>query len=198
MKLAELPKIKSIKEIQKYKLPHPETIFIFNFKKQEKEIDKFSKNKENITIRTEKKGDTDFCPHFLRCPRNKVKPFVKKITSEGYVAILQKYLPIRKNRILSGNVLILKNHILMELMGVGPLTWLNREGRIEEQIKFKKDNLKEVEHSGKRLVNKKRLVNILKMVKNIPPYRILEFTLLSEGPFFWQIKEDKTAKKLES
>ncbi len=198
MKLAKFSKIKSIKEIQKYKLPHPKTIFIFNFRKQKKEIDEFLKNKENITIRTDKKGDTDFCPHILRCPKNKAKPFIKKVTGKGYAAILQEYLPIRKNRILSGNILILKNHILMELMGVGPLTWLNREGRMEEQIKFRKDNLKEVEHLGKRLVGKKKLVNIVKMVKNMPPYKILEFTLRLEGPFFWQIKEDKTAKVLES
>ena len=198
MKSAEFLKIKSIKEIQKYKLPCPETIFVFNFKRQEKEIDKFLKNKENITIRTDKKGKTDFCPHILRCSKNKAKPFIKEITAKGYAAILQQYLPIRKNRILSGNILILKNHILMELMGVGPLTWLNREGRMEEQVKFRKNNLREVEHSGKKLVGRKKLVNIVKMVRNIPPYKILEFTLRSEGPFFWQIKEDKTSKLLES
>ena len=79
MKSAEFQKIKSIKEIQKYKLPYPKTIFIFNFRKQKKEIDKFLKNKENITIRTDKKGKTDFCPHILRCPKNKAKPFIKKI-----------------------------------------------------------------------------------------------------------------------
>jgi len=198
MQLKGFKKIEGIKELQTYNLPIPDTIFIFNFKKQEKEIDKFLKNKENITIRTDKRGNTDFCPHILRCPKSKAKPFIKKITAKGYATILQEYLPIRKNRILSGNILILKNHILMELMGVGPLTWLNREGRVEEQIKFRKDNLKEVEHLGKRLVRKKKLVNIVKMVKNIPPYKVLEFTLRLEGPFFWQIKEDKTAKLLES
>jgi len=197
MKLDGFKKIESIKKLQKYNLPIPETIFIFNLKKQEKEIEKFLKNKEIVTIRSDKKGSTDFCPHNLRCPKNKVKPFIKKITKNGYAVILQKYLPIRKNRILSGNILILKNHILMELMGVGPLTWLNREGKIKEQIKFKKDNLNEMEQSGKKLVKKKKLINIARLVKNIPPYNILEFTLLSEGPFFWQIKEDKTAKQLD-
>ena len=198
MQLKGFKKIGGIKELQIHNLPIPDTIFIFNSRKQEKEIDKFLKNKENITIRTDKRGNTDFCPHILRCPKNEAKPFIKKITAKGYAAILQEYLPIRKNRILSGNILILKNHILMELMGVGPLTWLNREGRVEEQIKLRKGNLKEVEHLGKRLVEKKKLVNIVKMVKNIPPYKILEFTLRLGGPFFWQIKEDKTAKVLES
>jgi hypothetical protein len=197
MKLEGLKKIEGIKKLQKYNLPMPETIFIFNFKKQEKEIEKFLENKKIITIRSDKKGNTDFCPNDLRCPKNKTKAFIKKITKNGYAVILQEYLPIRKNRIFSGNILVLKNHIIMELMGVGPLTWLNREGKMKEQIKFKKDNLRELEHSGRKLVRKKKLINIAKLVKNIPPYKILEFTLLLKGPFFWQIKEDKTSKRLD-
>lgn len=190
-------KIEGIKKLQKYNLPIPETIFIFDFKKQEKEIEKFLKDKEFITIRSDKKGSTDFCPCSLRCPRNKAKIFIKEIIRKGYTAILQRYIPIRKNRILSGNILILKNNILMELMGVGPLTWLNRKGKLDEQIRFRKDNLHELEHRGKKLAEKRKLINIAKLVKNIPPYKILEFTLISEGPFFWQIKEDRTAKRLD-
>lgn len=197
MKPDGFKKIESIKKLQRYNLPIPETIFIFNFGKQEKEIEKFLKDKEFITIRSDKKGGADFCPCSLRCPRNKAKSFIKEVIRKGYAAILQRYIPIRKNRILSGNILILKNHILMELMGVGPLTWLNRKGKLEEQVRFRKDNLYKLERWGKKLVEKKKLINIVKLVKNIPPYKILEFTLISEGPFFWQIKEDKTAKQLE-
>ncbi len=197
MKPDGFKKIESIKKLQRYNLPIPETIFIFNFGKQEKEIEKFLKDKEFITIRSDKKGGADFCPCSLRCPRNKAKSFIKEVIRKGYAAILQRYIPIRKNRILSGNILILKNHILMELMGVGPLTWLNRKGKLEERVRLRKDNLYKLERWGKKLVEKKKLINIVKLVKNIPPYKILEFTLISEGPFFWQIKEDRTAKQLE-
>ena len=190
-------KIESIKALQKYNLPTPETIFIFDFEKQKKEIEDFLKKKKFITVRSDKKGGTDFCPHNLRCPRNQAKPFIKGIVKKGYAAILQRYIPIKKNRILSGNILVLKNHLLMELMGVGPLTWLNREGQMGERIKFTKSNLKEVEHSGRALAKKNKLISIAKLVKNVPPYKILEFTLTRDSPFFWQIKDDKTTRRLE-
>lgn len=198
MKLAEFPKIKSIKEIRKYDLPYPETIFVFNFNRQEREIDDFLKNKEFVDIRTDTRRKTDFCPSSLRYPKSKAKAFIKKVTKKGYAAILAEYVPIRKGRVASGNILVLKNHLLVELIGKGPLTLLNRRGRLAEQIKFRKDNLKEVEHSGKRLIKRKKLLNIVRMAKNLPHYKILEFTLLSKGLFFWHIREDKTAKILES
>ncbi len=197
MKPVKFLKIEGIKEIQRYKLPHPETIFIFDFKKQEKEIDDFLKDKKIITIRSDREGATDFCPNYLRCPRGRVKQFVKKITTKRFAAILQQYIPIKKNRIISGNVLTFKNHLLMELMGPGPLTLLNREGRIDEGVKFRKDRFRQVEHFGKRLVKQKALRKIANMVKSIPSHKILEFTLMSEGIYFWQIKDDKTAQKLD-
>jgi len=191
-------KIESIKELERYGLPFPETIFVFDFKKQEAEIDDFLKDKGFITVRSDKPGETDFCPHWLRCPRPKAKEFVKKVMGRGYAAILQYYLPIKKNRILSGNILTLENHIVMELMGVGPLTELNREGEMAEQIKFAKSDLKEIKHFGKRLIPARELAKIAALAKNIPPYRILEFTLRKEGVFFWQIRHDLTAKILDS
>ncbi len=163
-------KVESIKKLIRYDLPIPKTIFIFDFKKQEKEIDNFLKNREIVTIRSDKEGKTDFCPHYLRCPRAKAKKFIKKLTAKDYAVILQAYVFIRTKRI-SGNILTLKNHILMELMGLGPLTWLNREGRVEERLKFKRHNFKLVEHAGKKLVRRKKLINILRTVKDIPPYR---------------------------
>lgn len=198
MKFEGFKKIESIRKLQKYKLPTPETIFIFDFKKQEKEIDDFLKGKEFITVRSDKKGRTDFCPCDLRCPRSRAKAFIGKIIGKGYAAILQRYIPIRKNRLLSGNILVLKNEILLELMGSGPLTLLNRKGKLEEQIRLKKDKFYEISHQGRRLIGKKNLINLAKLVRNVPPYTILEFTLVKEGPFFWQIKEDKTAKLLEN
>lgn len=190
-------KIESIKRIKNYHLPHPETIFIFKFDEQEKEIDSFLKDKKIVTIRTDKKGYSDFLPCYLRCPKSKVKEKIKELSAKNYAVILQNYIPIRKDRKVSGNILILKKDILVELMGKGPLTWLNREGKIEERLRLKKNNLKEIEHFGKRLIKKRELADILKLVKNIKPYKVLEFSLSSGVPYFWQIKDDKTAKKLD-
>jgi len=195
MKFDGFKKIESIKKLQNYNLPIPETIFIFNFKKQEKEIEKFLKNKKIVTIRSDKKGSTDFCPLIIGCQKNKAKSLIKKINSKGYVVILQQYVPVRSR--VSGNILILKKHILAELMGTGALSLMNREGKIEEQIKFKKKDLTEVSHFGKQLIKKRDLTNILKMVKKIPVYHLIEFTLRRDELYFWQIKEDKTAKQLE-
>ena len=195
MKFDGFKKIESIKKLQNYNLPIPETIFIFNFKKQEKEIEKFLKNKKIVTIRSDKKGSTDFCPLIIGCQKNKAKSLIKKINSKGYAVILQQYVPVRSR--VSGNILILKKHILAELMGTGALSLMNREGKIEEQIKFKKKDLTEVSHFGKQLIKKRDLTNILKMVKKIPVYHLIEFTLRRDELYFWQIKEDKTAKQLE-
>ena len=195
MKFDGFKKIESIKKLQKYKLPIAQTIFIFDFKKHEKEIEKFLKNKKLVTIRSDKKGSTDFCPLIIGCPKNKAKSLIKKISSKGYAVILQKYVPVRSKA--SGNILILKKHILVELIRTGALSLMNREGKIEEQIKFKKRDLTEVSHFGKRLIRKQDLINILKMVKKLPVYKLIEFTLRRDGLYFWQIKEDKTAKQLE-
>jgi len=195
MKFDGFKKIESIKKLQKYKLPIPQTIFISDFKKQEKEIDKFLKDKKIVTIRSDKKGRTDFCPLVIGCPKNKAKSLIKKISSRGYAVILQKYVPLKSR--VSGNILILKKHILAELMGTGALSLMNREGKIEEQIKFKKKDLTEVSHFGKRLIRKQELIKIVKMVKKLPVYKVIEFTLRRDGLYFWQIREDKTAKQLE-
>ncbi len=190
-------KIESIKELQKYRLPVARSIFVFNFRKQEKEIDRFLKNKKFITIRTDKKGYSDFLPCHIRYPGNKAKEKIKELVAKKYAVIFQNYIPLRKDREVSGNILILKKDFMVELMGKGPLTWLNREGKIDERIRLKKNNLREVYHSGKRLIKKRELTGVLKLVKNIKPYKILEFSLVSGIPYFWQIRDDKTAKKLD-
>lgn len=85
----------------------------------------------------------------------------------------------------------------MELIRSGAVSRLDREGKIEEQVKFRKKDLKEVEHFGKRLVKSVVLRNIAKIIKNIPPFKILDFVLMENGPYFYQIQDDKTAKELE-
>ncbi|MBI4101615.1 MAG: hypothetical protein HY443_01455 [Candidatus Nealsonbacteria bacterium] len=193
--LKELKKVKSIEELKRCGLPIPETIFIFDFEKQEKEIDDFLVNKRIVTIRSDKENQTDFCPHRLRCERNNLKSFVKQLNATGYVAILQRYVPIRRDRV-SGNILILKNRVLVELMGTGPLTALNRDGKVLEQITLDK-SLKEINHFGVRLISRKEITGILKKIKNFPLYKILEFTLRPERVYFWQIRDDQSAKSLE-
>lgn len=189
-------KIEGIKEALKYKLPVSKTIFILDFKKQEKEIDNFIKDAKYIAIRSDSKNGSDFCPHDLKCASNKAKEFIRELNLHGYAVILQEYIPWEGD-IASGNILILEQHIILELMGEGPLIWLNRDGAIAERIRFKKNNLEEVDHFGKRLIAKKDLTNLLKMVKNIPIYKIIEFTLRPEGLYFWQIRDDQTAKEIE-
>ncbi len=196
IRIGKFKKIEGVKEIKKYGLPMAETIFIFNFEKQEKEIDAFLKSKKIVTIRSDKSGGADFCPCWLGCPKNKAKPIIKQLIGKGYAVLLQKYVPIMKE-IFSGNTLILKKHILMELMKEGPLVWLNRDGLVEEQIKFRKRDLKEMKHFGKRITKKKDLNKVLKMINHLPSFKIVEFTLRPEGLYFWQMRDDKTAKRLK-
>jgi len=189
-------KIKGIKEIERHKLPFSKTIFIFNYEKQEKEIDEFIRGKVYVSVRSDSIKGQDFCPHNLKCPADKVREFVKELNSDGYAAIIQEYLPWEGDK-ASGNILILKKYILVELMGEGPLIWLNRDGQTEEQILFTKDAFREVKHWGKRLIANADLIKTLKMVKNLPLYKLIEFTMRPEGIYFWQIRNDKTAEEID-
>lgn len=195
-KLNRFKKIKSIKDLEKYGLPTPKTIFIFDFKKQKKEIEDFIKNRDHVMIRSDKENDIGLFPHNLTCPQNEALKLIKKLTLKNYAVILQEYVPWQDDKI-TGNILILRNNILIELMKGGPSTLLNREGRVDEYKKIKKDNLREIERFGKRIIKKKDLNNILRMVKHLPPYKIIEFSIGPGWLYFWQIRDDKTAKKLE-
>lgn len=198
--MEKFKKIKGIKEVQKYGLPIPETIFIFDFKKQEKELDNFLKGKEYVAIRSDKENGLDFCPHNLRCSRDKAKKLIRDLISKGFAVILheQNHIPFGedKNKV-SGNILILKEYMLIELMRGEPLILLNRDGKVDEHIEIKKDDLREIKHLGERVIKKETLNKILKMIKDIPPYKIVEFTIAPDWLYFWQIKDDKTAAQLE-
>jgi len=199
-KLDKFKKIKGIKEVQRYGLPLPETIFIFDFEKQEKELNNFLKDREYVAIRSDKENGLDFCPHNLRCPRDKAKKLIKDLILKGFAIILheQNHIPLGKDQNkVSGNILILKKYMLIELMRGEPLILLNRDGKVDEHIKVDKNNLKEVKHFGERIIKEETLNKILKMVKPIPPYKIVVFTIAPDWLFFWQIRDDKTAKKLE-
>jgi len=195
-KLSNFKKIEGNKNLEKYSLPAPATIFILDLKKQEKEIDDFLKNRDIVMIRSDKEVDMSFCPHNLNCPKAKAKKFIEELVSKGYAAILQEHVPSEEDK-LSGNILIFKKNILMELMEGGPLTLLNREGKLDEYIKIRRNDFKETEHFGKRLITKEDLGRVLKLIKKVPPFKILEFSIGQDWLYFWQIRDDKTAKELK-
>jgi hypothetical protein len=189
-------KIEGQKEVKKYGLPMSDTHFIFSYKKQEKEINDFLSNKKFVSIRTDSKINPDFCPHDLKCPVSKAKEFIKDLNSKKYAVILSEFIPWIGDKV-SGNILVLKNFYVIELMGEGPLVWLTREGRVDEWAVFQKNDLSEVRHSGKRIVPKKEIQKILDLIKNIPLYKIIEFTLRPEAVYFWQIRNDKSSSQVE-
>lgn len=197
MKSDKFLKIASLKKLMKYGLPIPETLFVFNFEKQEKEIDEFLKGKKFISVRSDKEGDSRFCPNFPKCQKSKAKPIIRKIINKGYAVILHEYLPTYKRRIAAGHILTLRNHILMELVGSGPVSRVDREGEIEEYLVIRKADLTETQHFGRRLINKRVLKNIVRLVGIIPPFKVLDFALIKRGPYFYQIQDDKTSKTID-
>jgi len=196
MKFDKLPKIESLKRLKRYGLPIPETLFIFDFKKQEKEIDEFLRGKKEISIRADRVDDSQFCPSIPRCPVNKAKSLCKKINGQGYVVILHEYFPLKKGRIACGHILTLKKYIIFELVDRGAVSRLDREGEVEEIVKLRKKDLAESEHFGRRTAKRSALKKVAVLVKNIPCFKILDFTLMESGPYFYQIQDDETASRL--
>jgi len=196
MKFDNLPKIESLQRLVRYGLPIPATLLVFDCGKQEKEIDAFLRGKKHVSIRADKMNDSQFCPSIPRCPSAKAKSFCRKISKQGFTVILHEYFPLRKGRIACGHVLTLKEHILFELVDRGAVSRLDREGEVEEIIKFRKSDLAEAEHSGKRTASPAALKKIARLVRNIPCFKILDFTLMESGPYFYQIQDDETASRL--
>jgi hypothetical protein len=196
MKFENLPKVKSLKRLIRYKLPIPETLFIFDFKKQEKEIDKFLSGKREVSIRSDRAENSQFCPSVSRCPINKAKLFCRKINKQGYTVILHEYLPMKKNRLACGHILTLKDQILFELVDRGAVSRLDRQGEVAEIIRFRKKDFVEIEHFGQRIVSKSALKGIYPLIKDVPPFKVLDFTLLKRGVYFYQLQDDRTASRL--
>lgn len=196
MKSDRLPKIKSLERLKRYGLPIPETLFIFNFKKQEKEADEFLKGKRFVSIRADKVGGSQFCPSVPRIEAGKAKSLCRKINSQGYIVILHEYFPLKKGRIACGHIMTLRGQIVFELVDRGAVSRLDREGEVKEIIKIRKKDLVETEHFGKRTASRKSLRKLALLVKNIPCYKILDFTLMEKGPYFYQIQDDETARRL--
>jgi len=195
--LSVFKKIKGIKDLEIYGLPTPETIFIFDFKKQEKEIDTFIRNRDRLMIRSDRENDLDFCPHNLTCPQKEAKNFIGGLISKNFAVILQECIPWQEDKI-SGNILTLRKDLIIELMKGGPLILLNRDGQVDAYIKVRREKPKKMKYSGGKIIEKQDLENILKMVERLPPYKIVEFSIGPDWLYFWQIRDDKTAKELEA
>jgi hypothetical protein len=190
-------KIGSIIQMQKLGLPTPETVFVFDAEKQEAEIDGFLKNREFVMIRSDKKDSAGKCPNYLGCPKSEAKDFVKKLNAEGFAAILQEHVPF--NTTASGNIMLLKRRMIVELMEGGPLTKLNRHGELDEHIRMERFNgRREIHHSGKRILPRNILKRVLDSVEYLPlENKIVEFAVAPDWLFFWQIRDDRTSAMLE-
>lgn len=195
--MQDFQKIQSIMEIQRLGLPTPETIFVLDCEKQDNEIESFLADKDFVMIRSDKKG-ASFCPNNLKCPKHTAKEFIRELNKDGYAAILQEHVPWHDTQI-SGNILLLKNHIIIEVMQGGPLTRMNRYGEMHEHIKIERFNdCKEVYRFGKRVLPEEIMQKIVKMVENLPfSYRIVEFAVAPNWLYFWQIRDDESSKMLE-
>ncbi len=191
-----MEKIKNILEIKNLNLPMPETVFVFDLRKQEKEIEEFINGKEFVMIRSDKKGNRNNCPHNLKCHANNAKSFIEKLNKEGFVAILQEHVPF--NAFFSGNVLLLKNKIIIEVMEGSPLTLMNRYGKVDEHLQIERFTRKEIKHYGKRVLTRNIFEKILNLVEYLPiENKILEFAVGPDWFYFWEIRDDKTGKMLK-
>lgn len=195
--MQEFSKINSIIQLQRLGLPTPETVFVFDAEKQEAEIENFLRNRELVMIRSDRKDSEGRCPHNLACPKHETKRFIKKLNSEGYAAILQEHVPF--NAYASGNILLLKSKMIIELMEGSPLTKLNREGKLDEHIVLERFyRRREIHHHGKRILPRNILKKILDLVEYLPlENKIVEFAVAPDWMFFWQIREDKTGGMME-
>lgn len=194
---ADFAKINSIIQIRKLGLPTPQTVFVYDAEKQDAEIDGFLKNRELVMIRSDKSGCEGKCPHNLKCPKREAKEFIKKLNAEGFAAILQEHVPF--NAFASGNIMLLKNKMIIEMMEGSPLTKLNREGKLDEHIRMERfGGRREIRHHGKRLLPRNILKKVLDLVEYLPlENRIVEFAVAPDWMFFWQIRDDKTGGMLE-
>lgn len=190
-------KINSIVQLQRLGLPIPNTVFIFDAGKQDAEIDGFLNNRELVMIRSDKDGCAGKCPHNLKCSKSEAKSFIRKLDSEGYAIILQEHVPF--NTTASGNIMLLKNKMIIEMMEGSPLTKLNRYGKLDEHIVMGRFNgRKEIRHSGKRLLARNILKKVLDLVEYLPfENKIVEFVVAPDWLFFWQIRDDRTSAMLE-
>ncbi|MBU3958114.1 MAG: hypothetical protein KKB25_03490 [Nanoarchaeota archaeon] len=190
-------KISSIMQIQRLGLPSPETVFVYDAETQEAEIEDFLKDREFVMIRSDKKDSAGKCPHNLKCPKREAKEFIKKLNAEGFAAILQEHVPF--NAFASGNIMLLKNKMIIEMMEGSPLTKLNREGKLDEHIRMERfGGRREIRHHGKRLLPRNILKKVIDLVEYLPlENRIVEFAVAPDWMFFWQIRDDKTGGMLE-
>ncbi|VVB74206.1 Uncharacterised protein [Candidatus Tiddalikarchaeum anstoanum] len=193
--LENYEKIQGIIKLQKLKLPTPSTVFVADYEIQEQEINEFLLGREYVMIRSEKIGQSTHCPRNLKCPVFEAKKFITELNKDNYVAIVQDYIPL--NNLYSGNILLLNNSFIIEAMQGGPVSKLNREGKVDIHLRINKEG-KVIFKQGIELIPSSDISRIIGLVKDLPlKFHILEFSAGPDWFYFWHAKEDATSAKLE-
>ena len=188
-----MKKVESIVKLKSLGLPTPPTIIIKNFEEQLNEINNFLSTRTYVMIRSDK-DDGMNCPRILKCPSYNAKEHIRRLNENGYVVILQDYVPL--NNRYSGNALVLENLVVIEAIEGGPVSKISREGIIHQHVQLSKSG-ELINFHGREVIPKDELIKIFSIVRNLPKYHIYEF---SSGPnwfYFWQAREDKTSRVLD-
>jgi hypothetical protein len=188
-------KINGIIRLKEWGLPTPSTIFIKDAEKQKEELNNFLMSRELVMVRSERAGQSTNCPRMLKCKPYEARDFISKLNNDGYVAIVQDYVPL--NNKYSGNILVLDNSIIIELIHGGPVSRLNREGLLHEHIRLGPDG-RVIQRRGSEVIPFKELISLLDKLKELPvKHYIIEFSAGPDWLYFWHAREDKTSHMLE-
>ncbi len=187
-------KINGIIKLKDWGLPSPSTVFINDLYAQSNELNNFLIGKKFVMIRSDKKGNSTHCPRLLKCNAYEVKDFIRRLNSQGYVAIVQDYVPL--NNVYSGNILLLNNKLIIEVMRGGPVSKLNREGIVHEHLMADySGNI--LFHRGEFVIPNRVVNQLIKLTNSIPKHNILEFSSGPDWFYFWHAREDPTSKLLD-
>jgi len=189
------PKINGIIKLRNLGLPTPKTLIINDYELQKQEINNFLMMRKFVMIRSEKEGQSTHCPSMIQCPINQAGSFIKELNTNGYAAIVQDYIPL--NNIYSGNILVLNDSFIIEVMKGGPVSKLNREGKVDEHLRISKAG-DTITHFGSNVIPINDVKKIISKVKDLPlKNHIIEFSSGPDWFYFWHAREDKTSAKLE-
>ncbi|MFA5405836.1 MAG: hypothetical protein WC307_00555 [Candidatus Nanoarchaeia archaeon] len=195
MNFDEYDKIKGIIKLKEWGLPTPSTLFVNNHESQKEEVNNFLMNRELVMVRSERLGQSTNCPRKLKCSPYEAREFISKLNNDGYVAIVQDYVPL--NNKYSGNILVFTTSIIIEAMHGGPVSKLNREGIMHEHIRLGADGRVLIKH-GQEVIPYKELLSVLDKLKGLPiKNHIIEFSAGPDWLYFWHVREDKTSNMLE-
>ncbi|MBN1923236.1 MAG: hypothetical protein JW791_00570 [Nanoarchaeota archaeon] len=188
-------KITSIMRIQELNLPTPKTVFVSDVESQNEELNNFLKGKDFVIIRSDKVGQASHCPSNIKCDSSNAESFISDLNKQGYAAIVQNHVPL--NNRFSGNVLILSDCYIIEVMRGGPVSKLNREGVVHEHLRINK-NGSLLFHYGERVIPEEDIKRVISRVQGLNlNYHILEFSSGPDWFYYWHIRKDDTSRLLE-